>query len=194
MNNNTIKDPSIKPLVFGRDGIHTFGFTARCTAGFWVRSRLNSTPWDSKVVYHLIGPMAPPDVSVVDRGFISKQSDNIGVIPCVRNTNDPDIPELRIYGTVDMDTVGFIVCKSGYYTHVDCDEILSLDATVIYANDKEYSGVFKISHIGCERDSGAPVFPFAEDILPGILITGMLTSGSIAEGICVAIPIAMLIP
>ncbi|KAF0554409.1 hypothetical protein F8M41_019179 [Gigaspora margarita] len=149
-------------------------------------------PW-SRVAYRLIGPMAPPNMSVVDKGLISKQNDNIGVIPSVRNIDDPEFPELRIYGTVDMDTVGSIVCKSGYFTHVDCGEILSLDATILYADDRQYSGVVKISHMGCEGDSGAPVFQFIEDLLPGIFITGMITSGSITQGICAAVPIALLI-
>ncbi|CAG8855057.1 32638_t:CDS:1, partial [Gigaspora margarita] len=86
-NNSSVSFPPIANLVFGRDGIHTFGFTSRYTVGFWVRSRLNSTPyimtaghcskngpfnpdgsvdfyhlpWGSTVGYRLIGQMAPPN-------------------------------------------------------------------------------------------------------------------------------------
>ncbi|RIB21644.1 hypothetical protein C2G38_2299068 [Gigaspora rosea] len=136
--------------------------------------------------------MAPPNVSVVDRGFISKQNDRIGVIPSVRNTDDTENPELQIIGTIDLDAVGSIVCKSGYFTHVDCGMVLSLNDKVV-SGGIEYSGIAKIDHIGCEGDSGSPVFPVAPEQLPGIFITGMLTGGSEAEGFCAVVPIEMLI-
>ncbi|KAF0554406.1 hypothetical protein F8M41_019176 [Gigaspora margarita] len=127
-------------------------------------------PWGNTVGYRLIGQMAPPNMSVVDRGFISKQNNN-----------------------TDLDTVGTIVCKSGYFTHVDCGRVLSLNDVIISASDIEYSGVVKVDHMGCEGDSGAPVFPVTPEQLPGIFIAGMLTGGIKAEGFCVVVPIEMLI-
>ncbi|CAG8835012.1 30191_t:CDS:1, partial [Gigaspora margarita] len=126
-------------------------------------------------------------------GFISKQNNNTAVIPSVRNTDDTENPELHIIGPVDLDTAGALVCISGYFTHVDCGRVLSVNNVIISASDIEYSGVAKIDHIGCEGDSGAPVFPVAPEQLPGIFIVGMLTGGKKAEGICVVVPIEMLI-
>ncbi|CAG8838731.1 20190_t:CDS:1, partial [Gigaspora margarita] len=126
-------------------------------------------------------------------GFISKQNNNTGVIPSVRNTDDTENPELHIIGTVELDTVGTIVCKSGYFTHVDCGRVLSLNDVIISASDIEYSGVVKVDNMGCEGDSGAPVFPVTPEQLPGIFIAGMLTGGIKAEGFCVVVPIEMLI-
>ncbi|CAG8816899.1 30313_t:CDS:1, partial [Gigaspora margarita] len=128
-------------------------------------------------------------------GFISKQNNNTGVTPSVRNTDDTENPELHIIGTIDLDedTIGRIVCISGYFTHVDCGRVLSVDDVIISASDIEYSGVVKIDHLGCEGDSGAPVFIGDQGTLPDIFIVGMLTGGIKAEGFCVVVPIKMLI-
>ncbi|RIB27664.1 trypsin-like cysteine/serine peptidase domain-containing protein [Gigaspora rosea] len=150
-------------------------------------------PWGGIVGRRLIGPMARPDMSVADMGFISKRNPDIGVIPSIRNTDDQEFPELIIYGTLDSDTVGSTVCKSGYTTHVTCGEILAFGVTVTFLNGMEFNGLIKATHMSCGGDSGAPVFQFAEDILPGIFITGMVTGGSEEQGVCVIEPIAKLI-
>ncbi|RIB27678.1 hypothetical protein C2G38_2159968 [Gigaspora rosea] len=183
VNNYSVEDTQINDLVLGGDGIHTFGFTTRCSAGFWVRSRSNSTPyimtaghcsksgpfnsdgsvnffhlpWEGIVGRRFIGPMARPDMSVADMGFISKQNSQIGVIPSVRNTDDQEFPELMIYG------------------------------------GDEFNGLIRATHMSCGGDSGAPVFQFAKDILPGIFITGMITGGHEGRDVCVIEPIAKLI-
>ncbi|RIB27979.1 hypothetical protein C2G38_1638835 [Gigaspora rosea] len=216
--NYSVEFPPLRHLVFGGDGIQTFNLTASCTAGFWVLSRLNSTPYimtaghcsklgpfnpDGSVdFYHLpwgtiegnqlIGPMAPPNISVIDKGLILKQNDSIGVIPSVRNTDDIDMPELKIIGTVDLDTVGSVVCKSGYVSHISCGVVLSLH-TKVFQGGRLYGGIAKVSMMPCRGDSGSPVFPLVPDLFPGIFITGMLTSRHVAKGYCVVVPIDMLI-
>ncbi|CAG8722429.1 317_t:CDS:2 [Gigaspora rosea] len=111
--------------------------------------------------------MARPDMSVADMGFISKQNSQIGVIPSVRNTDDQEFPELMIY--------------------------VSFGVTVTFLGGDEFNGLIRATHMSCGGDSGAPVFQFAKDILPGIFITGMITGGHEGRDVCVIEPIAKLI-
>ncbi|KAF0441207.1 streptogrisin [Gigaspora margarita] len=212
--------PRIESYVLGGEGIHNSEFSAFCTAGFWVGSRTNSTPYlmtaghcsksgpflpDGTVdFYHfpwgstggglLIGSMAPPNwsVAIADMGVIAKQNIRIGVTSSVRNTDDPEYSELRIYGTVELDTAGSLVCKSGYITHNTCSGIVAFGVRVINLRGNEFNGLIKINEFALQGESGAPVFPFVEEMLPGIFIMGMLVGGIIGRFSYVA-PIGKLI-
>ncbi|CAG8598221.1 22613_t:CDS:2 [Gigaspora margarita] len=186
--------PQIETVVLGGEGIHNSDFSAYCTAGFWVGSRTNSTPylmtaghcsrigpfnpdgtfdfyhfpWGSSGGGLLIGSMAPPNWSVAIADM------------------------LRIYGTVELDTAGSLVCKSGYRTHNTCSEIVAFGVRVINLRGNEFNGIIKIKEFALQGESGAPVFPFVEEMLPGIFIMGMLTGGIIGKFSYVA-PIGKLI-
>ncbi|KAF0442818.1 hypothetical protein F8M41_003613 [Gigaspora margarita] len=227
MNNKSIYDFQIESLVLGGEGIRTSNYQTICAAGFWVRSRLNSTkyyimtaghchdngpfntdgsvdfyhfPWLGSLVNDVapgfIGQMAQPDLSVVDKGLILKQSDLIGVTASVRNSDNPDYQELFIYGTGVIDTVKSIVCKSGYFSHVQCGHIQATDASFYFIKDDEvveYRGLTKVDKIGFQGDSGAPVFGYELSLMPGIIIAGMLSSGNLLDDWNTFTPIDVLI-
>ncbi|KAF0553169.1 serine protease [Gigaspora margarita] len=219
-NPNAPPKPPLQVYVLGGDGIHNSEFSAFCTAGFWVGSKSNSTfylmtaahcskrgpfnpdgtvdfyhlPWGSEGGGLLVGSMFAPNMSAieVDMGLIMKQNNRISVTPSVRNTDDQEFPELRIYGIVEMDTVRTLVCKSAYITHATCGKIISFNVRVINQSGREFNGLIKIEELSCQGESGAPLFPFVEEMFPGIFITGMITSGKVGSA-CYAVPIGRLI-
>ncbi|KAF0509599.1 S1 family peptidase [Gigaspora margarita] len=228
IHNKSLEFPPIEEVVFCGDGVRTSNWQTICAVGLWVRSILDSTyyimtaghcydngpfnpdgsvdfyhfPWMGSVVNDVapgfIGPMAQPNLSVVDKAFILKQNDNIRVTASVRNTDDQNYPELMIYGSAVIDTVGAIVCKSGYFSHVQCGRILEIGAQFNFLKDGEvveYSGLTKVEKIAFQGDSGGPVYGYELSLLPGIIIAGILSSGNldIVNDWNVFTPIDMLI-
>ncbi|CAG8688417.1 26340_t:CDS:1 [Racocetra persica] len=215
-NSSILKSRQIEHLVLGGDGIHNIGFTSVCSAGFWVRTTNGSTylasaghcasngpfnpdefvdfyhlPWDSEVTDLYIGPMVSHTISGVDRGFILKQND-IRAVPIIRNTDDTEYPELHIIGTVDLDTVGTIVCKSGYFadiSRVQCGEIIAINAEITMGGEK-YS-VVKVTNMGCDGNSGAPVHQYLNELLPNVLLAGMLIGGN--NHFCEVVPLNLIL-
>ncbi|RIB06101.1 hypothetical protein C2G38_2253416 [Gigaspora rosea] len=128
-----------------------------------------------------IGQMAQPNVSVVDKAFILKQNDEIRVSASVRNTDDQEYPELMIYGTAVIDTVGAIVCKSGYVSHVVCGRIKAIGSAFEFVKENEiitYHGLTQTEKIAFQGDSGGPVYGYELSLMPGIIIAGILSSGN----------------
>ncbi|RIB21443.1 hypothetical protein C2G38_2243954 [Gigaspora rosea] len=157
-------------------------------------------PWPGSVVNDVapgfIGSMARPNLSVVDKGLILKQNSLIGVTGSVRNTDNPAYKELFIYGTAVLDTVGAKVCKSGYFSHVQCGYIQSTGSSFNFIKGEEvieYSGLTKVDKIGGPGDSGGPVFGYEPSLMPGIIIAGMLSSGNLLDDWNTFTPIDMLI-
>ncbi|KAF0488207.1 hypothetical protein F8M41_022408 [Gigaspora margarita] len=184
-----------------------------CTAGFWVRTTNLSTylvsaghcaingsvdfyhlPWDSEIPDVYIGSLVSYTTSGVDRGFILKQNDSISVHPIIRNTEDQEHPVLYIIGTTDLDvgSIDTLVCKSGYlgFRHVECAKVLAVNVTV-KMGDQRYGGVVKVDHMGCDGNSGAPVYQYLEELLPNVLLVGMLMGGN--NIFCVVVPIKLIL-
>ncbi|CAG8839236.1 18050_t:CDS:1, partial [Gigaspora margarita] len=173
----------------------------RCSAGFWVRNgsqiflasaghcALNGPyveppndmsvdflyqPWNSNNSVFYIGRMSIYSTIGSDKGYILKENDDIfNSIPAIRNSDDPDYPELPIVGDLPLSTLGAYLCKSGHTTHVTCGILISYQAVQRVPGNSTINDVWIAKLISQKGDSGGPVFKFVLGEA-GVRIVGMI--------------------
>ncbi|CAG8844062.1 46013_t:CDS:1, partial [Gigaspora margarita] len=175
-----------------------------CSAGFWVRNgrqillasaghctvngpHLNPPhdmsvdflylPWNSGEPEILIGRMSQYSIAGFDKGYILREDEIFNAAPAIRNSDNPDFPELPIVGYLPLFTIGAYLCKSGYKTHVTCGVLNSHNAvlSVDFNEAIDFFDVYVANLVGRKGDSGGPVFKFVlgEE---GVRIVGMMTA------------------
>ncbi|KAF0550443.1 secreted serine protease [Gigaspora margarita] len=171
---------TIKLRVLGGDAITELQYQS--SAGFWVRSgkreylltvghAANSNhlefyylPPEGELDFTLIGQMVIRQTSGVDMGYIMK------------NNN----------------TEGVIVCKSGFSTHVTCGKIAGIRDSISRQSDGLVLYDVVISDMECrEGDSGGPVYQYLEELLPTVLLVGMVFGGG--DDFCLFHPVRTIL-
>ncbi|RIB20065.1 hypothetical protein C2G38_2081729 [Gigaspora rosea] len=213
-NSSTLIPRQLSIRILDGDGITTLKSIG--SAGFWVRSGDSEylataghvarkknldfyyVPWESGITNNtLIGKMIMRKIYNIDIGYIMKTNNDTLAGPIIRNTDNEEFPELHIMGVTDPDTEGTVVCKSGFTTHVTCGRITGIRNTVTELFDGHR--IFEInSHVITDMqcndgDSGAPVYQYLEELLPTVLLVGMVFHAG--HGSCSFQPLrAILLP
>ncbi|RIB22188.1 hypothetical protein C2G38_2033784 [Gigaspora rosea] len=137
----------VKEILAG-DGIYSpgeingsIGFTA-CSAGFWARDQANINYiatsghcFAASVLFYLRAQIDPSDLigpmiyhlQNPDFGLINLNLENVRPIPCIRNRNSRQFPELIINDQIAVSSIGAHLCHSGLTTNVECGYVKSLN-------------------------------------------------------------------
>ncbi|CAG8807111.1 7328_t:CDS:1 [Gigaspora margarita] len=137
-------------------------------------------PWNSNNSVFYIGRMSIYSIIGSDKGYILKENDDrFNSVPAIRNSDDPDYPELPIVGDLPLSTRGAYLCKSGHTTHVTCGILHSFRAVQRVPGVPGNSTISTINDVWAARlisqkgDSGGPVFKFVLGEA-GVRIVGMI--------------------
>ncbi|KAF0486235.1 S1 family peptidase [Gigaspora margarita] len=204
----------VKEILAG-DGIYSpseingsIGFTG-CSAGFWARNQANinyiATSGHCFVdsdLFYLRSQMDPSDLigqmiyhlQSPDFGLIYLDLENVRPIPCIRNRNSRQFPELIINDQIAVSSIGGHLCHSGLTTNVECGYVKSLNRDGFFRNPTYFSDDILIADAWSRGgDSGGPVFYYKDLMnvsLNGILATGISDQIS---GIFVAVPLSSIL-
>ncbi|CAG8779914.1 22164_t:CDS:1, partial [Gigaspora rosea] len=212
---NSFNSPTLMPRqqnylrILGGDGITTFNTI--CSAGFWVRSAgreflatAGHCALNDNVEFYnlpsdgenptLIGQIIIRETSGFDRGYIMKTNSKVLASPIIRDTVDEEFPELQIMAVTDPDTEGMVVCKSGYNTLVTCGRISGIFDSFTRPRDGKVINNFVMADMECRGgDSGSPVYVYLDELLPTIMIVGMVFGAG--DDFCLIHPVnAILFP
>ncbi|CAG8726123.1 43184_t:CDS:1, partial [Gigaspora margarita] len=207
---NLMPRQTIKLRVLGGDAITELQYQS--SAGFWVRSGKREylltvghaadsnhlefyyLPPEGELDFTLIGQMVIRQTSGVDMGYIMKNNSEVLAGPIIKNPDNTEFPELQILTVTNPDTEGVVVCKSGFSTHVTCGKIAGIRDSISRQSDGLVLYDVVISDMECrEGDSGGPVYQYLEELLPTVLLVGMVFGGG--DDFCLFHPVrAILLP
>ncbi|KAF0487087.1 hypothetical protein F8M41_022614 [Gigaspora margarita] len=136
--------------------------------------------WNSDEPQCLIGRVSKYSTGTMgyDKGYILKENNIFNASPIIRNSDDPDFPELPIVGYLPLFTIGASLFKSGYTIHVTCGILNSFLEIQRFVEDGiTYTkfNVWEANLVSRKGDSSGPVFKFVlgEE---GVRIVGMVIS------------------
>ncbi|CAG8788568.1 19792_t:CDS:1 [Gigaspora margarita] len=107
---------------------------------------------------------------------ILRIGDEVEPVPVIKNIDSPSHPEIQILNR-DLNPnihLGVHLCKSGYYTRVNCGYQRSNDA-LFFDENKPYRIAYIINIDNNRQDVGGPVFQFLT--LGTASLFGVLTGG-----------------
>ncbi|RIB30787.1 hypothetical protein C2G38_2308393 [Gigaspora rosea] len=199
----------VKKILAG-DGLYKIGTrNGTCTAGFVATTKENIIciataghcylndaeyylrPWNSEPTTYLIGKMNFAYLDKIDFGLIPIVGD-VKPEPSIRNTDSEKYRELLIDDDIAVSHYGVHLCVSGYYSHVKCGYVISLNGFASFQKHFQ-ENLFIVNLAVINGDSGSPLFSYKQDLmrvsLSGILLGGANTDevyGNIATVITIS--------